>query len=91
VIVDVYEAIDRMLWALLAWIAVFAAAGTLLLLGTAAGIAWAWRALRKRHSGRLAASEPASVPRDPDTAERPSGARTPPCAHSQPLDYEETA
>jgi hypothetical protein len=90
-IAEVVDTAIALGWALLAWIAVFAAAGTLLLLGTAAGIAWAWRALRKRHSGRLAASEPASVPRDPDTAERPSGARTPPCAHSQPLDYEETA
>jgi hypothetical protein len=48
VIVDVYEAVDRMLWALLAWIAVFAVVGTLLLLSMAAGIAWAWRAARRR-------------------------------------------
>lgn len=47
-IVDVYEAVDRMLWALLAWIAVFAVVGTLLLLGAAAAVAWAWRAVRKR-------------------------------------------
>jgi hypothetical protein len=48
VIVDLYEAIDRMLWALLAWIAVFAALGALLLLGVAAVVAWAWRAARRR-------------------------------------------
>jgi hypothetical protein len=48
VIVDLYEAIDRMLWALFAWIVVFAAVGTLLLLSAAAAIARAWRASRRR-------------------------------------------
>jgi hypothetical protein len=91
VIVDLYEAIDRMLWALLAWIVAAAFVCTLLLLGMAAGIAWAWRALRKRLSARLRPEQPESVPRDPEAAERPSGARTPACAHSQPLDYEEAS
>jgi hypothetical protein len=75
VIADVYEAVDRMLWALLAWIAVFAFVCTLLLLSMAAGIAWAWRAPRKRSSGHRSVPEPVSVPRDPEAAQRPSGAR----------------
>jgi hypothetical protein len=75
VIVDLYEAVDRMLWALLAWIVAAAFVCTLLLLGMAAGIAWAWRALRKRHSDHRSAPEPESVPRAPEAVQRPPEAR----------------
>lgn len=96
-IVDVYEAVDRMLWALLAWIAVFAVVGTLLLLSMAAGIAWAWRALRPSRGHRAAPGAPHASDggREPHGLRKPSGARTgpraPSWAHSQPIDYEETA
>jgi hypothetical protein len=97
VIVDVYEAIDRMLWALLAWIAVFAAVGTLLLLAVAAAVAWAWRALRPSRGHRAAPDAPHAPNggREPRGLRKPSGDRTgpraPSCAHSQPLDYEEAS
>jgi hypothetical protein len=91
VIVDLYDAIDRMLWAIVAWIAIGAAIGTVLVLGLLAGIAWAWRALRERLSARLRPSEPESdhIPDPP--AERRSAPHTPAWARTQPHDYEDAA
>jgi hypothetical protein len=80
VIVDLYEAIDRMLWALLAWIVVGAALGTLLLLGVAAVVAWLWRIARRSTGARKGlkgplASSAATSDQIPDPpAERPSEA-----------------
>jgi hypothetical protein len=92
VIVDLYEAVDRMLWAIAAWIAAGAAVVTLLGYGLAALVWCAWttvrrgvsgamaaRGARKPLSARLAASQAFGVPHEPDAPERASA---PPCRHS---------
>lgn len=88
------EAVD-VLWtvgaALLAWIAVAAAVGTLLLLGTVAAVWQAWRWLY----ARLSASQGSGVAREGQPAPNAPRGRTAPRAprwtHSQPLTYEEAA
>ena len=82
-IVDLYEAVDRMLWAIAAWIAAGAAVVTAVGFGLAALVwcAWttvrrgvaaaaAWRGLRRGSAAPLAASQPSSVPHEPDAPER---------------------
>lgn len=83
-IVDLYDAIDRMLWAIVAWIAVFAAVGTVVLLsGLALGM-WAvkraWRAL----SGPCGASDaPEAAPDVRDAPEPADGRTAPRWAHDE--------
>lgn len=96
-IAEVVDAAIALGWALLAWVAVAAAFGSLLLLGVLAGIARVWRALRPLRGHRAASGAPHAPNggREPRGPRKPSGARsashTPVWAHSQPLDYEETA
>lgn len=75
-IVDLYDAIDRMLWALLAWIAIGAALATPVLLLAAWAVAraakTAWRAL----SGPCDASDAPDAEPDPQDAPEPPQART---------------
>ena len=91
-IVDLYEAVDRMLWAIAGWIAAGAAVVTLLGYTLAALVwcAWtavrrgvaaaaAWRGLRRGSAAPLAASQASSVPHEPDAPERAS---EPPSRHS---------
>jgi len=76
VIVDLYEAIDRMLWAIVAWIAIGAALATPVLLV----VVWAvtrvakraWRAL----SGPSGASNAPDAAPDPHDAPEPADGRT---------------
>jgi hypothetical protein len=92
VIVDLYEAVDRMLWAIAAWIAAGAAVAAPVALFSGwvvtRVVKWAWRAARRAWGStaprgalgaRLPASQPSSVPHGPDAPERASG---PPCRHS---------
>lgn len=91
-IFDLLEALDLIATALAVWFAIGAAAVTLLGYGLAALVwcAWttvrrgvaaaaAWRGLRRGSVAPLAASQPSSVPHEPDAPERPSA---PPCRHS---------
>lgn len=84
-IVDLYDAIDRMLWALLAWIAIGAAvaAPVLLLLVWAVtrAVKQAWRAL----CGRVRASDGSDAAPDVCGTPEASGAR------SRDPDYREAA
>lgn len=84
-IVDLYDAIDRMLWAILAWIAIGAAIATPVLLVAAWAVTraakWAWRAIGPHaRRGRCA---PAGAPRSPscdssatETPPKPADGRT---------------
>jgi len=84
VIVDLYDAIDRMLWAIVAWIAIGAALATPVALLAAwavtRAVKRAWRAARRSVGAgeplcaRLEPEQPESVPRDPEAAQRPSEA-----------------
>jgi hypothetical protein len=64
--------------AILAWIAVLAAVATVVLFTGVLVGAWAWRAVRKRLTGSLAAERPPHAPEPTPTPERrptPSWAR----------------
>jgi hypothetical protein len=79
-IAEVVDTAIALGWALLAWIAVGAALGTLLLLGVAAVVAWLWRIARRSTGARKGlkgplASSAATSDQIPDPpAERPSEA-----------------
>ena len=91
-VIEFVDAVDAMLNAAIAWIVGIAAACTGLVYGLAALVwcAWttvrrgvaaaaAWRGLRRGSAAPLAASQPSSVPHEPDAPERAS---EPPCRHS---------
>lgn len=99
------EAIDTAITlgvALLAWIFLAAAVGTVVLLGAAAAAAWAvktlWRTVRARRrpeggcTPAEAANSPSGDSADAGTPPRAAQGRSRPSwSHSQPPDYEEAA
>jgi hypothetical protein len=88
VIAEVIDAAVTLGWALLAWIAVFAVVGTVVLLTGVVLGTWAWRTARKRPSSRLPAEQAPQAPEpQPDRKRR----HTPAWAHTQPHDYEDAA
>lgn len=48
IVIEFFEALDTLARAIAVWIVIAAAFGTVVVLGVAAGIAWVWRAVRKR-------------------------------------------
>src|SRR5688500_5804197 len=83
VIAEVIDTVFTLGWALLAWIAVAAAVGTIVLLTGVALGTWAWRTARRRAAGPPAASrasEPTSAPKR---------RHAPAWAHTQTHDYED--
>jgi uncharacterized transporter YbjL len=88
VIAEVIDAaITLGLW-LLAWIAVAAVVGTVVLLTGVALGTWAWRTARKRATGPLAASQPSQAS---ESTPAPKRRHTPAWARTQPHDYEDAA
>lgn len=99
------EAIDTAITlgvALLAWIVVAAAVGTVVLLGAAAAAAWAVKTLRRGVRARRhpedsctpagATNTPSGDSADTGTPPRPAQGRSRPSwSHSQPPDYDEAA
>jgi hypothetical protein len=88
VIAEVIDTAVTLGWALLAWIAVFAVVGTVVLFTGVALGTWAWRTARKRVTGPLAASQPS---RAPESVPAPKQRHTPAWARTQPHDQEEAA
>lgn len=73
--VVIAEAIDtgtRIGWAIVAWIAVGAAALTVVLFTAVLTGAWAWRAVRRGVTGSLAASQPVEAPDFTPTPAKPT-------------------
>ena len=99
------EAIDTAITlgvALLAWIVVAAAVGTVVLLGAAAAVAWAVKTLRRGVRARRrpedgctpaeATNSPSGGSADTGAPPRPAQGRSRPSwSHSQPPDYDEAA
>ena len=76
-IVDLYDAIDRMLWAVFAWIVIAAVVAAPVALGVAAGLTWAVKRAWRSLSGPCGASEGAEVARDvPEAPEASQGPRS---------------